>query len=103
MDPSDPSYYKDVVRFEEEVWTLPGMQRQQFLAAAYYLFVVQRQQRVSTRALDITDHDVSNTSSPELIDTFLDLLALLFARFKNKRKSPGNVTAAAWTNLLQRK
>lgn len=87
--------FEDASKYEEGIWKLPGLQRQQFYAAAYYLSVAQRQQRVSTNSTSVYDADSSKADPSGIKDLFLDVLALLFARFKNKRRTARNVTAAA--------
>jgi hypothetical protein len=92
---------RDAEKFENDLWTLPGLDNRQFYAAAYYLSIAQAQQKKewdTTQAVDVdmpsgNPSDTKGAIRPAIIDLFLDLLALLFARFKKKSHTPANVTA----------
>jgi hypothetical protein len=80
------------------LWNMPGLDQTQFYSAAYYLSLKQRQQKGSENAhksylssgmKELAQGDDNIT----VINVFLDRLALLFARFKHKARTPANVTA----------
>ncbi|KAG4431662.1 hypothetical protein IFR05_012845 [Cadophora sp. M221] len=86
---------EDAEALESNTWSLPGLDFKQFYAAAYYLKVVQLHQKRDMNTTPAFDRNLAKAEPLEITNLFLDLLALLFARFKKKDHSPGNVTATA--------
>lgn len=89
LTPQIPSSQGSPNHKAETIWTLPTLQRDQFFAAAFYL---SKQQPTQER-----QPSENKPNDPKLVATpvhvkFLDLIALLFARFKG---APPHVTATA--------
>lgn len=84
----------DTTNDAEPIWNIPGLQKDQFYAAAFYLSRVQRSQE----RLDWKQKEM-HYPNPETTNTekeLLDGVALLFARVKNPPElKPQHVTATA--------
>ena len=69
----------------EPVWRLPTLQVDQFFAAAFFLYGVQKNQKPQNRKRE--EGDADGLVAEELEKQLLDGIALLFARFKGKQQN----------------
>jgi hypothetical protein len=73
---------------EDHIWSLPGLSKEQFYAAAYFLGQNQTQQ--------VNNDYPAASKTPENTKSLLDAMSLLFARaYGHTSDTPANVTAIA--------